>query len=515
MFDLRNQDTAELVRQYTIDIKAIMGRTAQNLVIIGQKLQAVRRLLPHGAWLDWLVHEFHWSERTARNLMSVASRFKSATVADLPIEIGALYVLSAKSTPAPAVEEALRLAKRGEVITQAKAKDLLKQHKTWGNERVVAPAITESASSEDDEPDASHAQDLEAVATLGMKDAREAAADDEDGNEILSAMALPMDTWDPIPVEPEPEEAGAERDPVEPDETAAEDTVQPVFPSVIEAPALILTPPAPAPARGKRSTFNRTNEMIDWAKWSWNPVTGCLHGCDYCYARDIAQDLYPEKFTPTFRQERLSAPHHTRLPREADEGIGWLNVFVCSMADLFGKWVPQAWIDAVLAEVRAAPQWNFLFLTKFPQRLAAIDWPANAWVGTTVDEQYRVKIAEKAFRDIKASVKWLSCEPLRERLTFDSLEMFDWVVIGGQSASSGAPAFQPPSSWVEHLLFQARGAGCKVFCKENLHVWPREYPGQRPESLDLPTRRPAVERPSGGEGGAIKVPGSGSHPGLT
>jgi protein gp37 len=73
------------------------------------------------------------------------------------------------------------------------------------------------------------------------------------------------------------------------------------------------------------------------------------------------------------------------------------HVLSQSWADLFGKWVPQAWIDAVLAEIRAAPQWNFLFLTQFPQRLAEIDWPANAWVGTTVDEQYRVDIAEKAF----------------------------------------------------------------------------------------------------------------------
>lgn len=27
---------------------------------------------------------------------------------------------------------------------------------------------------------------------------------------------------------------------------------------------------------------------IDWADSTWNPVTGCLHGCEYCYARGIA-----------------------------------------------------------------------------------------------------------------------------------------------------------------------------------------------------------------------------------
>ena len=242
------------------------------------------------------------------------------------------------------------------------------------------------------------------------------------------------------------------------------------------APALHLIADAPPVIDGKRPTFNRTNEQVDWAKWTWNPVTGCLHTCVYCYARDIAERFYAEKFAPTFRPERLHAPHYTKVPEIADREIGWRNVFVCSMADLFGKWVPQEWIDAILTEVRAAPQWNFLFLTKFPQRLASIAWPDNAWVGTTVDEQYRVAIAEKAFREVQAPVKWLSVEPMRERLTFTSLDMFDWVVMGGQSASTQAPAFQPEWEWVEHLCTQARASGCLLYWKPNLHTRPQEYP---------------------------------------
>jgi protein gp37 len=221
--------------------------------------------------------------------------------------------------------------------------------------------------------------------------------------------------------------------------------------------------------------------MVDWAKWTWNPVTGCLHNCGYCYAARIAERFYPEKFAPTFRPERLKAPHYTPVPLEAETQVGYRNVFVCSMADLFGKWVPEEWIEAVMTEVRAAPQWNFLFLTKFPQRLESIMWPRNAWVGTTVDEQYRVSIAEKAFRNVDAPVKWLSCEPLRERLTFTSLDMFDWVVLGGQTAQTGenpSPAFQPPWEWVEHLWQQARDSQCMVYWKPNLLTRPQEYPGK-------------------------------------
>jgi protein gp37 len=258
----------------------------------------------------------------------------------------------------------------------------------------------------------------------------------------------------------------------------------------------LVLPVVPDPAPGdhpSHGVFNRTNAMVDWAWWTWNPVTGCLHDCDYCYARDIANRFYPEKFQPTFHPERLNDPHNTPVPPEAATDMRARCVFTVSMGDLFGKWVPQEWIEAILAEVRAAPQWNFLFLTKFPQRLVEFTWPENAWVGTTVDAQYRVEIAERAFRKVEASVKWLSCEPLRERLTFTSLEMFDWVVLGGQSASTQTPAFQPPWEWVAHLMQQVWAAGCLLYWKPNLETRPQEYPAGRVRRATLvaPAEPPA------------------------
>src|SRR5262249_19820369 len=113
------------------------------------------------------------------------------------------------------------------------------------------------------------------------------------------------------------------------------------------------------------------NENIEWALWSWNPVTGSRHDCPYCYARDIANRLFKPKFRPTLWPGRLKAPQNTPVPVDkAAQWMGHRNVFTCSMADLFGRWVPREWIEAVLDSVRAAPQWNFLFLTKFPKRMA-------------------------------------------------------------------------------------------------------------------------------------------------
>ena len=230
-----------------------------------------------------------------------------------------------------------------------------------------------------------------------------------------------------------------------------------------------------------KKPFNgQDDDNIEWARWSWNPVTGCYHGCIYCYARDIAERFYPQKFDATFHPDRLAIPRSFSPPADADHLVGYRNVFTCSMADLFGKWVPQPWIDAVLQTVVDSPQWNFLFLTKFPIRLSEQTWPDNAWVGCTVDTQARVSSAERAFSKVKAGIKWLSCEPLLEPLTFNSLEMFDWVVIGGQSRSTQAPAFQPRLEWIASLEDQARAAGCKVYYKTNLLRVPKEYPGAKP-----------------------------------
>ena len=242
---------------------------------------------------------------------------------------------------------------------------------------------------------------------------------------------------------------------------------------------------------GGKGGFNRqTNRDIEWADQSWNPVTGCLHDCPYCYARDIAVDVYPEEvgFSPTLWLERLAAPAHHGVPQDADQKPSRKNVFVCSMADLFGRWVPDEWIEAVLATARKNQQWNFLFLTKFPRRMSEFAIPGNAWMGTTVDLQARVANAERAFENMpEGIIRWLSLEPMLEPLKFKRLELFDWVVIGGASpskatdGSQATPAWNPPIDWLVDVHRQARSAGCKIYYKTNCGLSDmtriREFPG--------------------------------------
>jgi len=222
--------------------------------------------------------------------------------------------------------------------------------------------------------------------------------------------------------------------------------------------------------------FNWTSEMVDWAKWTWNPVFGCKHGCEYCYARDFAKRQGRNFAKPEIMMHKLMCPKNTQIPKDKENETGVHNVFVCSMADLFGDWVEDEWIQMVLNAVNDNPQWNYIFLTKNPKRLVNYDWPAHAWVGTTIDCQKRVAPAEEAFQNVNAKVRFVSIEPFNEPIKFNHLERFNWVIIGGRSKSSGMPAFQPESKWVERIIYQARKANCKIYFKPNLEYGPKEYP---------------------------------------
>jgi protein gp37 len=267
---------------------------------------------------------------------------------------------------------------------------------------------------------------------------------------------------------------------------------QPETPKVDEKQTITLLDhkgnPYEYPKPKGKATFNQQKGTeIGWAMWSWNPVTGCNHGCDYCYARAIAtsRDMaayYPAGFTPLFHHERLDAPANTPVPARAVDEAAHGRVFVCSMADLFGAWVPQEWIDQVVTSTVANPQWEYLYLTKFPQRYDRLQLPASGWIGASVDEQHRAEPTLAAMRKVSGvKVKWLSLEPLLAPITFSSLEGIDWIVVGAQSANPGQnEAFAPPFEWVADLVSIARRDGCKVWLKTNLlgQVGP-QWPGMQ------------------------------------
>ncbi len=140
------------------------------------------------------------------------------------------------------------------------------------------------------------------------------------------------------------------------------------------------------------------------------------------------------------------------------------------MDDLFGSWVPPEWTTAVLDVVRANPQHVFQFLTKEPRRLPEFNpYPRNAWVGASVDFKRRLRPTLSAMRNVNATIRWISFEPLLEDVGDTDLAALEWVVIGGQT---GRGRCQPEDAWIDNLLI---GAGERpVFFKDNITQYPQE-----------------------------------------
>ncbi|MGA7617713.1 MAG: phage Gp37/Gp68 family protein, partial [Thermoanaerobaculia bacterium] len=185
------------------------------------------------------------------------------------------------------------------------------------------------------------------------------------------------------------------------------------------------------------------NSTIEWTEATWNPVTGCTKvspGCKNCYAERMAHRLramevpaYEHGFELTLQPQTLLAPLKWRKPR---------MIFVNSMSDLFHRAVPTDYIIRVMEVIRAAHWHQFQILTKRSERLAGLDrevhWPSNLWLGVSVESHsYAWRIDD--LRRVRASVRFLSLEPLLGPIEGMNLDGIHWVIAGGESGPRARP----------------------------------------------------------------------------
>lgn len=251
---------------------------------------------------------------------------------------------------------------------------------------------------------------------------------------------------------------------------------------------------------------------IEWCDRTWNVITGCRHGCPYCYARGVAENRLrgrhgydtADPFAPAFHPMRLSEPLYDRRPR---------LIFPSSMGDALGAWVPRTQIQAVIDVCRSASWHRFLWLTKNPSRYAEFDWPANCWLGTSVSGEDTPANHDR-LAALYASVNsapgrhFISLEPFTlgdDAAPFLGTFLPAWVIIGAQTKPDVLPSGLALSRAVELL----REAEVPFMLKDSLRpVWERIAPGrlmprQWPEGLRLAHGksakcRAAVEHGSGG-----------------
>lgn len=222
---------------------------------------------------------------------------------------------------------------------------------------------------------------------------------------------------------------------------------------------------------------------IEWTDATWNPVTGCTKvstGCDHCYAAVLAErrlrDIYLRRAPVVDTIDNRGDPFAVRLwPERLDQPAKWLEpriVFVNSMSDLFHANIPDEFVAEVFRVMLEVDRHVYQVLTKRPARALRF-WrrhaglfgnqpvPEHIWIGTSIENQDVVYRADH-LRQVPATVRFLSCEPLLGPLSLD-LSGIHWVIAGGES---GPDHRLLDLGWVRGIREQCRGSGVAFFFKQ-------------------------------------------------
>ena len=211
-----------------------------------------------------------------------------------------------------------------------------------------------------------------------------------------------------------------------------------------------------------------TTSPIEWTEATWNPIVGCSilsEGCTNCYAMRMARRLEKMgsakyegltrqsggswKWNGNVRLDRpsLSQPSAWRVPKK---------IFVNSMSDLFHEALELREIQLVFEAMHQAPHHVYQILTKRAERLSALNrhlpWFSNVWMGVSVESKKQLHRIEN-LRQINATVKFLSLEPLIDDLGKINLRGIDWVIVGGESGPNSRPIKE---EWVISILQQCK-----------------------------------------------------------
>jgi protein gp37 len=165
-------------------------------------------------------------------------------------------------------------------------------------------------------------------------------------------------------------------------------------------------------------------------------------------------ERYPRGYDPTYYPGRLNEPKKERGPQ---------RIFAVSVGDLFGSWVPAAWIKSVIGVMEHCNWHRFYLLTKNPKRYAEFSFPSNCWLGATVTSDRDIKTLQ-TLQSIPHEKKFLSIEPLVGQITL-RLDGIGWTIIG---AMTGENPIVPNEIWIEQALTSARRVGSKIFMKDNI-----------------------------------------------
>lgn len=265
--------------------------------------------------------------------------------------------------------------------------------------------------------------------------------------------------------------------------------------------------------------MNKTD--IEYLDFTWNPLAMLCdpvsEGCENCWHRRRANMLannpkidylrqlaYSGTEKPFMNTSELMAPLSKRKPSK----IG-----VQFMGDLFHRNVKISHLNSVFNIISRCWELDlghtFLILTKRPRRMnkyikehrnyeTAVCFydTSNVWLGVTAENQKRVDERLPILLQIPTKVRFVSVEPMLERIDFEKIPpensgewcgsrsskflcniykykySIHWVIAGPETGPGKRPC---KPEWIENLYDQCKSAGVPFFDKRKDYIT-REFP---------------------------------------
>lgn len=240
------------------------------------------------------------------------------------------------------------------------------------------------------------------------------------------------------------------------------------------------------------------DSKIEWTHHTFNPWIGCTRvspGCVNCYAETMMDKRYRKvKWGPQGERKRTSADYWKqplKWNREAAADGERRRVFCASLADVFEDKTDQRqemdeWRKNLFDLIYETPSLDWLLLTKRPENVQKMvpwmfhhpdffGWPANVWIGTSVEDQERADKRIPELLKIPAAVRFLSVEPLLATVDLrpylqmqwlgfgEEQAMVDWVIVGGESGHDARPMHP---DWARSVRDQCQEAGVPFLFKQ-------------------------------------------------
>lgn len=172
---------------------------------------------------------------------------------------------------------------------------------------------------------------------------------------------------------------------------------------------------------------------------------------------------YQKEFEFVHHESEIELPLKWKRPRK---------IFVNSMSDLFHKDAEMEFIGRCFFTMIKADWHVYQILTKRPEKMAEFSKlftkyfgfpiPNHIWMGTSVennDTTFRISELQK----VECSTRFVSFEPLLEKINTVDLTGIDWAIIGGESGYHFRPV---QKEWITNLIKQCKKQKVKVFFKQ-------------------------------------------------